>query len=383
MSYHQRTIYIFRNYFLFLPLISILPPASYGQSPNQNGWVITSSQDNYEVTAKDNRIFVGDVEGNKKAFDGFLKLLLRSNRNTCPILGKTLLTVEAKSGGTTVIKKFYPIEGAIEANGKCANLEYDEGWSLPFHREWLTAEDSGQIQVGNTLNFKSSGLNFQLKKKGDEWGATGFIPDLLRMTNFIKTAGNFKIEKRYSKKVKDKSTPSFTLMTGGSTYKFYNIAGLWAVEFPKSTSLAATRDFSMLGKFTEAELGDNRSDDFGLLSDKTTPVQARIEVLQKLSNVDSPTFKTTLHRIVQDPAEDATLKEHVLLFLVDRPSSENLGALMTVLERSPLKDKILATKALRRLNSTGPLISEKDEGETAEKIQKWKEWYNRYLKARK
>jgi hypothetical protein len=364
---------------IILMLISAIAQA-------QDSWHFKSSQDDFTVTSGDNQLTIGStVIENKKAFDEFLKILLKANRGDCPTLGEAQLTVEAKNPTVTVTKKFYPVEGAIESNGKCSNLEYDTGWSLPFHREWFSAGPAGKITIGNSMTFKSPDLSFTVNRKENDWasGGKGFVPDVLRMADFARAADNFKIDKRYNKKVKENSRSNFTLTTGGAAYKFYHINGLWAVEFPKSPSLAATKDFAMLGRFAKNELGDNRSDEMGVLGNKTAPPEERLDLLDKMSNVDSPAFKNTLHRILKDPEENMKLKEQVALLLVDRPSSDNVKALMTLLEKGTMADKAIASKVLKRLNPSGPQINDDDGAEADEKLRKWRDWYVKYSKATK
>jgi len=349
----------------------------------QDTWNFKSSQDSFTVTSQDGHIAIGDSAVNSKVFNQFLKILLRANRGDCPTVDKAELTVEAKSGSTVIVKKFYPTEGAIESNGKCATLDYDEGWSLPFHREWLISPPNGHIPLGDSLSFKSDELKFDLFKKGEDWSIKGgeFIPNLLRMKDFVQTADNFKVEKRYSKKIKDSAKHSFRLSTGRANYNFYLIEGMWTVEFPKGASLVATRDFAMLGRFARSELGDNRSSDIVLLGDKSADAGERIQILEKLQNVDSPVFKSTLHKILRDPEENAALKERVASLLVDRPSADNLAVLFYVLEKSTAADQQIVSKVLRRLNPAGPLLNGQDETSADEKIKKWKEWYAKYKRA--
>ena len=349
----------------------------------QDSWHFKSSQDDFTVTAGDQLTIGGTPIANKRVFDDFLKILLKSNRGECPTLGDAQLTVEAKTTSSSVTKKFYPVEGAIESNGKCSDLDYDTGWSLPFHRDWFSNDSAGKIDLGDTMAFKSSELGFTLTKKENVWISTskGFVPDLLRMTEFAKAVENFKIEKRYSKKAKENSRSSFTLTTNAAKYKFYHINGAWAIEAPKSSSLIATKDFPMIGRFARSELGDNRSDDLNTLANKGVAVKERQDLLEKMSNVDSQAFKNTLHMILKDPAENIRLKEQVALLLIDRPSGDNVRAVMTLLEKGSAAEKVVASKALRRLNSGGPLFSEEDGDGASEKLKKWREWYSRYSKA--
>ncbi len=357
------------------------------QTPEaKDSWHFKSPLDDFQVVAMDNRLFVGDAPVNKKNFDDFLRLLLKANREDCPPLGVPELTVEAKSGSTLVTKKFYPVEGVVEASGKCATLDFDAGWSLPYHRDWFTGDTNGKIVVGLSMMFKSKDLSFQLFKKGDEWSSSGkgFIPDSTRMGSFARAADSFKVEKRYSKKIKSQVARSFTLSTGGQTLHLYNIHGLWAVEFPKSHELVATSDFSMLGKFTKNELGDNRSDEMNQLADKNLPPTERTAILDKLANVDSTVFRNTLHQIIKDPDENPGLKERVAILLVDRPSRENVKVMMDLIEKSNLKDQSMASKVLRRLNPVGPYIIADDVGpELDEKLKKWKDWYAKYRQAQR
>lgn len=350
----------------------------------QDSWHFKSAQDDFTVTSNDNQLVIGSTPlANKKAFDDFLKVLLKANKGDCPTLGEAQLTVEAKNPSVTVTKKFYPVEGSVESNGKCAALEYDAGWSLPFHREWFTEESNAKINIGPSMAFKSPDLTFTVNRKENDWtsGGKGFVPDLLRVADFARAAESFKVEKRYNKKAKENSRSSFSLSTGGATYKFFFINGLWAIEFPKSASLVATKDFAMFGRFAKNELGDNRSDEMVTLANKNAAPEERMDLLDKMSNVDSPVFKNTLHRILKDPEENMKLKEQVALLLVDRPSSDNVKALMTLLERGATADKVIATKALKRLNPGGPLINDDDGPEADAKLKKWRDWYAKYSKA--
>lgn len=297
----------------------------------------------------------------------------------CPSLsGRPQITAFVTNGGKTEKREFFIQRGVIRSGPKCVFATGDGLHYLPLHRNWLIGPARESVKLLSPVKVigPKSTVYAHLVKQEGKWTDTKPRTELDWdfFDKFEQSLADYRVQYRISPAAA-RGKHSVALISGNRTYHFYKLAPkFWAIKRPGEKWLVSSGDWTFWFELDEAVWIDRRMPTIRKVEAEGTTIEEKLNLLRELDNTGwSRTLQEFYQRHMLDTDEDKSFRMKALERLRTKPSWENMGAFVQLVQSNPDDDFLKeATSALRTRNPKGTAFNGNNR---ATVVNEWIQWW--------